>query len=85
MDTLAPAVAVDREALASRYRANRRRTAGLFGLIAPEAYEETPIPLRHPFVFYDGHIPAFAFITLVRDALARPALNPELERLFNRG
>jgi formylglycine-generating enzyme required for sulfatase activity len=84
VDTLAPA-AVDRATLASRYRANRRRTAGLFELIAPEAYEDVPIPLRHPFVFYDGHIPGFAFLTLVRDALRRPSIDPELERLFNRG
>jgi len=84
VDTLAPTV-VDRATLASRYRANRRRTAGLFELIAPEAYEDAPIPLRHPFVFYDGHIPGFAFITLVRDALGRAPVDPELERLFNRG
>jgi gamma-glutamyl hercynylcysteine S-oxide synthase len=85
VDTLAPARAVDREALAARYRANRARTAGLFALIAPEAYEEAPLPLRHPFVFYDGHIPGFAFITLVRDALKRPSVDPQLEKLFNRG
>jgi formylglycine-generating enzyme required for sulfatase activity len=84
VDTLAP-TQVDREALASRYRANRRRTAGLYALIAPEAYEDAPIPLRHPFVFYDGHIPGFAFITLVRDALKRPSVDLELERFFNRG
>jgi gamma-glutamyl hercynylcysteine S-oxide synthase len=85
VDTLAPALAVDREALAARYRANRSRTAGLFALIAPDAYEDAPLPLRHPFVFYDGHLPGFAFITLVRDALKRPSVDPELERLFNRG
>ena len=85
MDTLAPSAALDREAMAARYRANRRRTAGLFAMIAPDAYEDRPIPLRHPFIFYDGHIPAFAFITLVRDALGRPSVNAELERLFNRG
>ena len=85
VDTLAPAQAVDREAMASRYRANRRRTAGLFATIAPDAYEDRPLPLRHPFVFYDGHIPAFAFITLVRDALKRPSVDLELEKLFNRG
>jgi gamma-glutamyl hercynylcysteine S-oxide synthase len=84
VDTLAP-TQIDREALASRYRANRRRTAGLYALIAPEAYEDAPLPLRHPFVFYDGHIPGFAFITLVRDALKRPSVDPDLERLFNRG
>ncbi|MBV8354784.1 MAG: DinB family protein, partial [Candidatus Eremiobacteraeota bacterium] len=85
MDTLAPVSTLDREAMAARYRANRARTAGLFALIAPEAYEIAPLPLRHPFVFYDGHLPAFAYITLVRDALGRPPLDAELERLFNRG
>lgn len=84
MDTLA-STHVDRQALAARYRANRRRTAQIYGLIAPEAYEERPIPLRHPFVFYAGHIPAFSYITLVRDALHRPSLDPTLEKLFNRG
>jgi len=84
VDTLAPPL-IDREAMASRYRANRRRTAGLFATIAPDAYTDAPIPLRHPFVFYDGHLPAFAYITLVRDALHRPSLDAALETLFNRG
>jgi iron(II)-dependent oxidoreductase len=85
VDTLAPDLVVDREAMASRYRANRRRTAALFAMIAPEAYGDAPIPLRHPFLFYDGHIPAFSYITLVRDALHRPSADAEFERLFNRG
>jgi formylglycine-generating enzyme required for sulfatase activity len=85
VDTLAPAQAVDRDALASRYRANRRRTAQLFATVAPEAYLDRPIPLRNPFVFYDGHIPAFSFYTLVRDALHRPSIDPALEKLFDRG
>jgi formylglycine-generating enzyme required for sulfatase activity len=84
VDTLAPA-ALDREAMIARYRANRSHTARLFGMIAPEAYEAAPIPLRHPFVFYDGHIPGFAYITLVRDALGRPSVDADLERFFNRG
>lgn len=83
MDTLAPAI--DRATLASRYRANRHRTAELFALIDPQAYEDTPIPLRHPFVFYDGHIPGYAFTTLVRNALGRPSVDAELEHLFSRG
>jgi len=84
VDTLAP-VTLDREALAARYRANRTRSHQIFELMTPEAYLDTPIPLRHPFVFYDGHLPGFAFLTLVRDALGRPSIDPELERLFNRG
>jgi formylglycine-generating enzyme required for sulfatase activity len=84
VDTLA-ATRIDRAALAARFQANRRRTAGLYATLAPEAYEDAPIPLRHPFVFYAGHIPAFAYITLVRDALHRPSVDADLERLFNRG
>ena len=84
MKTLA-AAAVDGDALAARYRANRARTRAIYATLAPEAYEVGPIPLRHPFVFYDGHLPAFAFITLVRDALGRPSIDPALETLFNRG
>ncbi|HEX3468679.1 MAG TPA: SUMF1/EgtB/PvdO family nonheme iron enzyme [Candidatus Elarobacter sp.] len=84
METLVPA-GVDRAALAARYRANRRRTAELYSFLAPAAYEVAPIPLRHPFVFYDGHLPGFAFITLPRNALGRPSVDYELETLFNRG
>jgi len=85
VDTLVLDAAVDRGAMLARYRANRARTSGLFALIAPDAYDVAPLPLRHPFVFYDGHIPGFAFITLVRDALGRPSVDADLERLFNRG
>jgi len=85
VDTLAPAGALDREAFAARYRANRRRTADLFGMVAPEAYLDRPLPLRNPFIFYDGHIPAFSFYTLVRDALGRPSIDAGLEQLFDRG
>jgi gamma-glutamyl hercynylcysteine S-oxide synthase len=84
VETLAP-IHIDRADLAQRYLDNRRRTAALYATLALEAYEDAPIPLRHPFVFYAGHIPAFSYITLVRDALHRPSLNAELEQLFNRG
>ena len=77
--------AIDRAAMAARYRANRARTKRIYATLAPEAYTEAPIPLRRPFVFYDGHIPAFAFLTLCRDALGEPSVDLELERLFNRG
>lgn len=84
MDTLTPN-RVDRTEMLAWYAANRARTAGIFSLIKPELYEHAPIPLRHPFVFYDGHIPAFSYITLLRGALGRPSLDRRLEALFNRG
>src|SRR5215831_1550824 len=34
------------------------RTDRIFGLLAPEGYLAQPIALRHPFIFYVGHLPA---------------------------
>jgi gamma-glutamyl hercynylcysteine S-oxide synthase len=86
MDILAPDTAgIDRAALLDWYRRNRERSARLFGLIADSAYEERPIPLRHPFVFYEGHLPAFSFLTLNERALRELPLDPRLEKLFERG
>ena len=76
---------LDREALAGWYKRNRQRSARLFALIAPSAYYERPIPLRHPFAFYEGHLPAFSFLTLNERALGQPPIDPRLEKLFERG
>jgi formylglycine-generating enzyme required for sulfatase activity len=84
VETLSP-IELDRSALANWYRANRRRSAELFAIIDPAVYYDAPIPLRHPFVFYDGHFPAFSFITLVRNALGEASIDRRLEDLFNRG
>ena len=76
---------LDRERLIAWYRANRARSAELFRWIDPSVYYEAPIALRHPFVFYDGHIPAFSFNTLARNALRCPSIDRSLENLFERG
>ncbi len=85
MQTTVRAVELNREALRRRYLENRNRTAELFSLVEPVAYYDRPIALRHPIVFYEGHIPAFSFNKLVREALGGASLDPELERLFERG
>ncbi|HEV8121895.1 MAG TPA: DinB family protein [Candidatus Polarisedimenticolia bacterium] len=78
--------AIDRAALVARYRRNRERSKALFDLLAGEdVFYRRPIALRHPFIFYVGHVPAFSFTTLVRRALGGPALDPGLETLFERG
>ena len=59
----------DRTAAVRAYRAGRARTADLFALLEPAAYYAQPIELRHPPVFYDGHIPAFAVNCLLRKGL----------------
>ncbi|HTX60028.1 MAG TPA: SUMF1/EgtB/PvdO family nonheme iron enzyme [Verrucomicrobiae bacterium] len=79
------APALDRASLRDWYRRNRRRSAELFATIAPEAFADRPIPLRHPFVFYEGHLPAFSFLTLCERALGEAPLDRDLERLFERG
>jgi ergothioneine biosynthesis protein EgtB len=67
------------------YQAVRARSRQLFGLLDDEAYYSQPIDLRHPIVFYDGHLPAFSFNTLVKRALGRPSIDARLEALFARG
>ena len=78
-------VTIDRSALRLRYLGNRNRSAELFALVDPAAYYDRPIALRHPIVFYEGHLPAFSFNKLVREALGGPSLDPDFERLFERG
>jgi ergothioneine biosynthesis protein EgtB len=77
--------AVNREALADWYRRNRERSRQLFDIVRPEAYYSRPISLRHPIVFYEGHLPAFSVNTLVKKGLGRPGVDEDLERLFARG
>jgi ergothioneine biosynthesis protein EgtB len=74
-----------RTALLDWYRRNRARSRQIFDLITDEAYYSQPIALRHPVVFYEGHLPGFSFNTLLKKALGRPSLDARLETLFARG
>src|SRR5471032_2894113 len=76
---------LDRTAALAWYQRNRERTRVLFDLLTDEAYYSRPIALRHPLVFYEGHLPAFSFNTLVRKGLGEPSIDPALETLFARG
>src|SRR5207247_10524645 len=76
---------LDRPALVAWYHRNRARSRALFDMLADEAYYSQPIALRHPIVFYEGHLPAFSFNTLVKKGLGRPSIDPALETLFARG
>jgi gamma-glutamyl hercynylcysteine S-oxide synthase len=71
--------------LVDRYRRNRARSRELFALLSDEAYYSQPIALRHPIVFYEGHLPGFSFNTLVKRALGGASIDPRLESLFARG
>ncbi len=76
---------LNRQAMVDWYGRNRRRTAGLFSLIDEEELFERPLPMRHPFIFYEGHIPAFSFNTLCDRALGQQKIDPHLQRIFERG
>ena len=69
----------------SRYLRTRERSQSLFNLVTDDAYYSQPIALRHPIVFYEGHLPGFSFNTLVKKALGGGSIDPRLETLFARG
>ena len=76
---------VDRRQVKDSYLALRRRTRSIFDLLADDAYYERPIALRHPVVFYEGHIPAFTVNSFLKKGLGHPGVHPEFEALFARG
>jgi len=75
----------NRASAVEQYRRNRNRSRALFDMLPEEVYYSQPINLRHPIVFYDGHLPGFSFNTLVKKALGRPGIDSRLEALFARG
>src|SRR5215467_4506147 len=75
----------DRDAALSWYARNRQRSRALFDMLPEDVYYRRPIDLRHPIVFYDGHLPGFSFNTLVKKALGLPGIDARLESLFARG
>src|SRR6476661_6119708 len=74
-----------RRALIDWYQRNRARSSVLFDMLSEQAYYSRPIALRHPIVFYEGHLPAFSFNTLVKKGLRLPSIDARLEALFARG
>jgi ergothioneine biosynthesis protein EgtB len=79
------ATRIDRASLTAWYERNRARTRDLFAVLSEEVYYTAPIASRHPIVFYEGHLPAFSFNTLVKKALGGPSIDSRLETLFARG
>ncbi len=68
-----------------RLRATWSVSDRLFSILTDEAWPEQPIPLRQPFLFYLGHLPAFAWNQIGRRLLQRTAFRPEFDSLFERG
>jgi iron(II)-dependent oxidoreductase len=78
-------VTLNRPGLIKWYERNRARSRRLFDLLDPSAYYTRPIALRNPIVFYEGHLPAFSVIALLKRGLGRPPVDEQMERLFERG
>ena len=81
----ASAAVVNRSGAIDWYLRNRARSRAIFDLIEPSAYYSRPIALRNPIVFYEGHLPAFSVISLIKRGLGRPGVDDRLETLFARG
>jgi len=73
------------EGLLTRLRVAWERSDALFALLEPGSLMERPIALRQPFIFYLGHLPAFAWNQLGRAALGLPSFRPDFDELFERG
>jgi iron(II)-dependent oxidoreductase len=80
-----PPVRSDIETLARELEATWRRTDAIFTALQPEALLAQPIPQRHPFIYYLGHLPAYAWEQVCRGTLDRGASSrPALDDLFSR-
>jgi gamma-glutamyl hercynylcysteine S-oxide synthase len=76
---------LNRAALLDTFRRTRERSSAIFDVVPPEGRLARPISLRHPIVFYEGHIPAFYVNTIIKKGLGQPGVDEALERLFARG
>src|SRR6185503_18070928 len=61
------------------------RSDQLFDLIRDEQLLAKPIVWRHPFLFYVGHLPAFAWNQICGALLKWQSFNPNFDELFCRG
>ncbi len=67
---------------AAELNSARAATDALFGLLAPEALYDRPIPERHRLVFYLGHLEAFDWNLICRTTLGIPSFHSGFDRLF---
>ena len=63
----------------------RARTDELFRFLRPGVLYSRPIPERHRLIFYLGHLEAFDWNQICRQALDIPSFHPEFDHLFEFG
>ena len=68
------------ETMGERLAGAWARTDRIFEMLAPGAFLARPIALRHPFIFYVGHLPAFAWNHICGGVLGRPSLDAGVRR-----
>jgi gamma-glutamyl hercynylcysteine S-oxide synthase len=68
--------------LLKRIAAAREQSDALFKLLNPAAIYDRPIPERHRFVFYLGHLEAFDWNLLHENVFNLKSFYPEFDRLF---
>ncbi len=71
-----------RHPLLERVLHARQRSEALFNLVRPDAMYERPIPERHRFIFYLGHLEAFDWNLLHENVFGLKSFHPEFDRLF---
>ncbi|MDB5101191.1 MAG: ergothioneine biosynthesis protein EgtB [Cyanobacteria bacterium RYN_339] len=81
----ADAMLAETENLTYRFARVRARTEQLFAIASAAADHLRPIPLRHPLIFYFGHLDAFIVNTLFRGALQQAGQHEAFDDLFARG
>lgn len=72
----------DRDTLAGRLEDARVRTDEIFALLEPDALYERPIPERHRLVFYLGHVEAFDWNLVARQAYGVEPFHEAFDKLF---
>jgi hypothetical protein len=75
----------DRSTAKVRLAATWERTDRIFEILAKDAWLAQPIALRHPFIFYLGHLPAFAWNHVCVGVLGHAPFNAAFDELFSRG
>ncbi len=68
--------------LVQALREARARTDQLFAMVRPGALYDRPIPERHRLIFYLGHLEAFDWNQLARNAADITPFHPSFDRLF---
>ena len=81
LETTRPA----RRTIEDRLRQMWRRSDEIFNTLQPQALHDQPISLRHPVIFYLGHLPAFAWNQVCRGMLGQSSFHPDFDDLFERG